>query len=823
MRVQKTDLVIFFLTALVCASVIILVFLPTFKTPFLLDEQQLSMWARSLVVEGGDDFVRNLLDWNGPGRADFFAPLGTLAVLLGNAGALSFLPARTGGILLHALNTMAVFFLAYSQFGHVPEKETEGSETIMARTNKAVRSVPWVAAAAALLFGVSPLAAEASVYLGGRAMQTATFFFLLSLIFYIIAPPVREKEEKTEGRAVKSSRKPLFKFWSVFFFALCLITFKSAWILASAFAAYEVCLLAVSTTRRESLRERLKEKGPGGLVFDFLPMILILTLAMLSVVFLSLSGNINATAMVDDFRRSLLTLLFPINRAIFAKYSLQIRFLFVLYPFVLAGLLVATAVNQKARSFGVFLIALLFISILAFGKGAVPSSDFYDARFLYLSAAPFSIILSIGIFGAYIAVRQLPPLTAGAGLALSILFFLIFARQTATQVKAYEKASSVLSRIQLSAKILALKEKQPFVLARDVERAVAFQPLVSPYKVFVMDGETGLMRSPLVSGGFLKESLRAGDLRSVTARWDQQAESLIPVSVNPERNDPPFVLDAQAVANRLSPPLGFWKTVYLAPDRLTLSVSSNSTNEPGIRLAPGELSPLDGDFMKVTASISTPVAPKNANVEVHWLTTQWGSYEKEDRSAGVESIRNDNKFHDYLLSLRGTGWSTNGMITMLTLGFPSSANVELKKIEIIPKNGIIPRVSVKKNEMRGRKTGDFSLSFYRFPNDERLGLFSLKRSGESLLLSYDVAGIDGASSALIEASGLDNRLVSENGDEPLEDAIWRRRLGDSRGSVVIYGGDLGTPGIYKIRVVGLDDDGEPIGRFSDFVYCLVER
>ncbi len=467
-------------------------------------------------------------------------------------------------------------------------------------------------------------------------------------------------------------------------------------------------------------------------------------------------------------------------------------------------------------------VAWVFFGLLVGGNQSLVADDFYGHRYLAHAQAGVSILLPILCFGLAQGLNQRRLWAAAPGFVICLLFMITSCRHSFGQSQHFKNSGKLLEKIQKSAAIICAKEKAPYCIAKDLPRQIAVVPCVSPYRPILLDAKNGLMRAPTVSGGPLKDALESGRLAGHTARWDGTFDSLVPIVVEPKVNDPAFLLEGEKIGDALNPPLQFWKTVSFDKQSGCLKVSSNSEHEPGISMFSRVLSPLDGDVFYVDAKISTPVQPANPNVELHWMTMHTSSYEKEDRRTIALAQMNDNTSHRYMLSLRNTGWSTNGPPTQLMLGFPSSSTVEIKSMGIIKGAGILAKLK-SADAIKSSSTARFSDLCYNYPDDPDLGLFHIDKSTPEINLAYDVSAITGSAKAVLFAGPANQlKLWGDSGEIP-KDSAFRLDLNGNSGTVKIALDSFSQPGIYGLRVGAQDSAGKPVGNFSDRIFLLVDK
>ncbi len=774
-------------------------FLPGLGSRFLLDEQFMAAWSKALLSGSAAGGWASYLSWSGADAQDAFGPIASLScVFLSQLG--SGL-ARLSSMVVHAGCSLALYL--------VSRKLTADFD---AKTSL------FISIFAALIFAVHPLSAELINFVGATGIELSVLFFALSFNFYLSAHPVWKAGEQSTAR--KNS------ILSVVFFVCAYLAYAKSWYLLKIVAMFEVLNFALDPVARSAYKSLFKDASTPGRKRFFITIgsLMAASIAFMTVEFARGTDPIGAlmAMMPNGLKCMLLATMFPINRSLWKKYSPEYVVLYIVFG--LAAALSAYGVwrNPKYRVALAQATAWVFFGLLVGGNQSLVADDFYGHRYLAHAQAGVCILLPMLCFGLASALNQKRLWAAAPGALVCLVFMIASGRHSFAQSQHYKNSSRLLEKIQKSAAIICAKEKSPYCIAKDVPRQIAFVPCVSPYRPILLDAKNGLMRAPIVSGGPLKDALAAGRLTGSTSRWDQTFDSLVPVVVEPKVNEPAFALNAEQLGEALNPPLQFWKTVGLDKKEESLKVASNSEHEPGISMFSRVLSPIDGDAFYIDAKISTPVQPANPNVELHWMTLHTNNYEKEDRRAVVLAQMNDNAYHRYLFSLRGTGWTTNGPSTQITLGFPSSSTVDIKGIGIINDKNIYAQF---KNVGAGKNTAKsrFCDLCFDYPDDADLGLFQIGKSSNRIDFTYDVSAIAGSAGAILFTSQANQlNLLGDSGEIPHNSQL-KLDLKATSGTVSIALDQFAKTGIYGLRIAALDSTGKPVGMFSDRIWLLVDK
>lgn len=794
--------------AAVAATALILIvclYAPALAMKPLLDEQVVARWTSEILAPGASQALNDSFrQWRGFDSADGWGPLSSLFMLyFSGISPTNPWPTRAAGLLLHWVTAALLFFT-----------------TKRLTQTHAPGYGPWIASGAALLFAVYPLNAEAVVWIGGRTFEIAAAMFLGSFYCYLrgrsalLSPDTVQHRENGASKATSA-----VWFTSAFaLYALMAFTAPTFWTAWAIVAFYEITQLPFPTGKSSTT-------GAAAIIG------LVTTMALASFLAaaitpgpvtqpLRLPGSMGGPA---DLYNAFSHLFFPINKAFWAGYAKEFRSLYFAYPIV-GGLMIAGFLrNGQYRRTLIFSGGWLVLALLPVAGAAVQQPDLHGSRWLYLAAAGFCLFISLSAFGLYEAFRRLRFLTLAAGIA-AVVFLLVFScRHLSNRVHAYNASGNALQHVQESIKIISTKERSPIVLARDLPKNLSVLPLLHEFKVSCFDGQTGLLMAPVVSGGSLKEALRQGTYQRVTTRWDKDFASLMQVNLSPRTSTFKTQVGSQAIADQLKPPLQFYKSVTLSKDELVLE--SNSAIEPGITLDGKGLSPLDGDFLYFDAVIETAGIARNPNVELHWLTIPGPDYQPSDRRVVSKAICDDGKKHRYYQSLRSTGWTTNGEVISIILGFPTTARARLTEVGLTGKEGLVPQIALSKAESASDANpgvNRYVRGLFNYPNNEKLGLHNISSARKTIGIDFDVSHISGATGALVEVSQPDRPYFQENSDSIDEQALKTVTASGVSGKVELPRSIFGRSAVYGIRVIGTGSDGKPLAKFSDALYCLVE-
>lgn len=800
----------------------LIAFLPALGSQYLLDEQFIAAWTKALIAGSAAGGWGNYFAWNGPSAQDAFGPLASLTcVFLSQSGAGL---AKLASMIIHAGCSVALYLVA---------RKLTGISSLTAGTWRSSIVSILISAFAAIIFAVHPLSAELVNFIGASGIELSILFFALSFNCYLSAHPI--------VKAGPESKAKLNSILAIVFFVCSYLAYTKSWYLIKIVAMFELLNFALDTQARDQYKTLWKDTATFGRKRFF---ITLGTLFLVSITLMALEifrgtdpiGSLLAM-FPDGIRSMLLTLMFPINRTLWKKYSLEYVILYIIFGLAAALSAYGLFKLPKYRVAVLTAAAWVFFGLMIGGNQSVVGDDFNGHRYLAHAQAGMALLIPILCFGLASALNEKRLWAAAPAVAVCLTFIIVSCRHSFAQTQSYKGASRLLQKIQKSAKIVCAKEKSAYCLAKDLPRSVAFTPIISPYRPVVLDALNGLLRAPTVSGGPLKDSLAAGKFLGSTTRWDGTFSSLVQIEVDPKTNNPPFVLNAKELGSSLNPPLQFWKTVSLDEKQNILKITSNSEHEPGISLFSRVLSPLDGDAFYVDAKITTPVEPSNPNVELHWMTMQTGQYEKEDRRAIARAKMNDNEFHRYYLSLRSTGWAANGPITQMMIGFPSSATVEVKEVGIVKQGteteagkSLFAKLKFAENidatheeSANAHLPNRFADLCFNYPDSAELGLYHIDKNQSEVNLNYDISAITGGAKAILFSSPKNQfRLQTEGGEIP-ESVAFKQELSGTSGNLRLGLDKFEKTGIYGIRIAAVDAEGKPVGNFSDRIWLLVDK
>lgn len=757
--------------AILLAALLLAVNSSCLISPPLLDEQYLLAWLKAAPKLHGVFGVSGIMSWPGFETADSMG-FSIKLILLSFAfifGKTIFLY-KAVMLIAKAASSYLVYLICRKI---VPERVT--------------------AVLAGFLFAFFPLHYEAQSWLGGIGVEFGTLAFLAAFHLFLLG---RHRQKHWMRLAIVGLLMLVSVSCSAIIWPSCI-----------AFALYELCDFAMpdASTKARDLSMTLIS-----LLVPLLPVAL----------YLAASGTISAL-LLPDFRPDHILscfrhLFMPINEINWHKYSKEYVVMYVLYGFMLPSLIAGMFFSSQLRKLLVFSFLFLAATAVPLIGIAAVDSNLYGERWLFAATVPVCLILAAGISG----LSALPGKARLAGLTyaavLGLVFCVVFFRHLWNENAANCNYARVLRAMQKSMKILHSKENMPILIARDLPEKMSIAPAFSPRGPVVVDPEKGLLRSNPVPDGQLKSLLREKRILNQAWRWENEMKMFIPLDIFTEQAVMPELLNAEQIASRMEPPLMFYKNIHFSDDKSELILESNSENGPVITMSPHELSTVGGDYLYVEAVIEAPAQFTSPRIELHWQTRVHQNYEKRERFAYADAIVNDKIPHRYLLSLRGNGWTTGGMPTVMALGFPAGSKVHLQKMGLI--NDAALQIAQLKDG--GSTPPDLSRSrftppFFDYPLSPELGLFPLSSDAQSFSCDYSVESIDGATGVTAEIS-YPNKSFDDANSNHLSGQTYKLITQNGKsGRIVVNTSDLMGPGVCSIRVIARSDNGNYLGQFSN--------
>lgn len=790
----------------------------------LLDEQ---FWLKWTAAAGGTTApLGDYLMWYGFSPADMLGPVASifnkLSFLL-SFGAVPLL--RIEGMILHAV-AGTLLYLSCRRLWRAAGANSIG---------------PLVAA---VIFAIYPINAEAVSWFGGRGIELCGALFLASLYCYLrgrrageiasVGGNLQVVSSAYGGRAADQQSALGFKWpWmisSLGLYTLSLLSSASVWTGCILFIVVELWLfVVVSRNHTGSATPVPGGRQPGDDPTERLlgPLALCVVtaayIAGMGIIWQMTSYEIRPDLSFGAIGKTLRALFFPINEAIWHKYARQYDILYLLLPPFALLLIWALKANRPIRQ--LFTFSALWFLLAVFPEiGHIAKENLYGSRLFYLASMPLALILSL----AFTSLANLVPggsklrrtacgIVSTIATAVLCVFFLA---HITNQNMAYRNGGREIAAIQKSMSVVEAHTNAPFLLVNEVPKWTTVAPVFAGDGLQVFDGQTHLISASTVSPGLLKDALRDGKYRDAALNWVEPLRSLMPLDIS--LFDKPFQkMDARQIAMRFVPGIEFIKTAHLDVASNVLQLQSNNERGPVMRLSAAGMSPVTDDFLYVDARIDAPHSREKPLIELYWQTGTHTDYNNNTRRVWTKAVVGDGNYHRYYLSLRSLGWIDSGPLFAITLGFPAGSQVAIKEIGIADKGEVIPNFNgvVQNSEPRAARV---TAPYYNFPNAPDLGLFDCGNS-DSITVTHDTSRIPDATGVLVEISMPDRIFPNPNGNEPSGVGGKKVAINGVKGTYAISTTDFPRSGVYSLRAIAIDKGHNPLGNFSDAIYCLVRR
>ncbi|MBY0356423.1 MAG: hypothetical protein K2W82_00360 [Candidatus Obscuribacterales bacterium] len=735
-------------------------------SPPLLDEQFLLSWLTHMGKLSGSSSMSGFFAWPGFDVSDRWGPLthGVLwiqSLLFGDK--LFFY--RSCSVLLHALSGWFLYRIC----------RLAGAELLQS-------------IAAGLVFLLYPLNSEAVAWLGGIGSQLSVLLFLASFSLYL------------SGQAKNISWGKLGL--ALLLFVCSLAASIQAWTGALVVVAFAVTTLVFAKNER-------KQDATQAIIPVLLYVVIAgVCLAANGITFFSSFDLSSIGTLCHRF-------FLPINQTVWQRYSKEYVAYYLLAAPTALSLIVGLCLCAKMtfRRNVIFALLWLLLALVPLSGLSLTDPSLYGSRWLYFASLPLSLLVAYACTGIGCAFeRYKKPLLAVSCLLL-LAFGVMYFKHLWNQNSAYRNSARILRAVQSSVSIASSKSNLSFLILRDMPRPLSIAPAYSIAGPVCIDTSTGLLRSNPVPDGRLKDLLAQGKYKDCALRWESNLQSFIPLELTPEQHSWLPNMTPADFAGRLNPGLIFYKTVSLDEQEGVMVLQTNSAQGPMIILTASELSPLSGDYLVLEARMTAPPNLVSPKIELHWQTNVHEDFDKKERYAHTRAIVNDGKYHTYHLSLRSNGWTTGGRPKVFALGFPSGAKVELKRTAVVAKTGLLPELTALSQE--NPSPPRYTPPYYNYPSVPELGLVALADSAKAITAQYSVAAIPDAEGVLVEISKANRSFDDANGDHLSSVTLKTLTVNGKEGSLSIPFAELDGPGVYSIRVIGVNARGFYRGMFSD--------
>jgi hypothetical protein len=778
-------------------------YITTLNAQPLWDEQLILSWINNLNSSAA---FNQFIIWSGPTPAlDAWQPITNLTFLYCQKfGHQSIWLYRFASVKAHALATVLLFFV-------IRKLPIESSFRI--------------AVAACILFALYPLHAEAVSWLGGWGIELGVFYFLASLYCYLRSKSFQMTKESP--RTNPTSFVLLVRWrWLVgglFLYLVSLSSNSAMWIGAVLISLLEFTnwLMKKDNNDIKSLRRTLACALPF--------VIMSATYALAGGAFANQIPKHMAQLFTGHWHQPLLHMLLPINKTLLGASASATKEYIFLGVMLVPSLLIAPLAFLRSANFRYLLVlSLVWLAacILPYIGTASSNINFWGSHALYLASVPLCLLAATLLMGFSSCFLAKSTNLNYAGMAVSTLFLIgtsiFYWHHLWLAQSNYKGIAADLIAIEKSVQVVASRNQVPFVIASGISPTQAVDRSFSTDGAICIDSGTQLLSAPSVPDGRLKDALRNGMYRNAVFHWDQNFHSLIDLDLSPAQNEFGTDLDGKGLVEKLLPPLQYYRTITFDAQENALVLESNSTNGAAVRMHGDGLSPLAGDFLYLDAKIVCPgqqpgpnqAGPQEAppQIELYWATRSCPEYDHKWRRSTTSALTNDNQYHRYFLSLRSLGWTTNGPIANIMLGFPAGAKVWLKGGGIADGANLIPKLSV--NVSTKPEKNAYTYPFFNYPESAELGFASLSGTAQATL-QYDLSNIKDATGGFVEISQPNRQFLNPNGNE-FSESQWKKvPLNALSGPINFRLQDFPSSGVYSIRVIASDAAGHVLGNFSD--------
>jgi hypothetical protein len=359
--------------------------------------------------------------------------------------------------------------------------------------------------------------------------------------------------------------------------------------------------------------------------------------------------------------------------------------------------------------------------------------------------------------------------------------------------------------------------KKKLVVIADLPERLAPSPYFVSNGAIVYDGSKSAVAANRVTGGLLKDALRANRAPVECFRWDLRHQMFSPVYLNFEGENAPTEFDGSKLANLMEPPLAFIKTAAFDEKENAISIKSElATTGPVMRVSGRWLNPTIADFIWIDAKIESPRSDISS-LDMYWTTSLLPEYESKRRHEKSPAWINDGKFHRYYFPIRDTAWFCSGQPQQLTFGFPIQSTAQIKTIGTTTKDKLCPDVKLDiKTDRRATAVPCFA-----FPNIPDLGLYVADFDAQTLPATFHVQ--PGATGILFEISLPNKDFENPNGSKLSGVTFTTCPIDGTGPTAELAIADLPETAVYAVRGIAMDKGHNPIGNFSDTLYVLIQK
>jgi hypothetical protein len=792
---------------LIAVTALIVFFRPLGNAP-LLDEQYILAWLQALAKGAEEPVQREFLIWPGLNPTDFNGVITGiyLRVAYFFAGGQLFL-LKFYNLVVHVIAASCVALITLRMSG---------------------RTLPSVVAA--LLFLVSPLSWQAVSWLGATGTLLSTALILPSLNCYV------------------AGRNRGFR-WSLLgasavLYLMALLASSNAWTAALAVMLCELLALPALATAAGTSGETTKSRwSSSDLSFAIMTPLIFIVVTAAYFAGTGLPQTMVAAGMAPEpsptnLFAGLKKVLLPVNEQLFTNVGKQYFYLTLFTAPAFLGLAAALWLRKVSWLTVGFCLLWLLLSLLP-SLGHLPGNKTLigDAAF-YPALAPLAVLLALGFCGLGMIVQSFlkerserqPRLHSinwsrlNAALVLLPVTLLAFTyiRLLWKEQDFLRSTGKTVAKLQEQGKQLAARSAAPYVVLTTMPPLVSLSPLYSSTGVSVFEAATMLMSSPTVPAGRLKDALRNQEFVTNSGRWQPAMRQIVELDLHFNKNlwgssRNAVVLGDTAIPNIIHNPLAAYDAAQSA-----IVLKSRAPAGPILTLDGLGLSPLEGDFLYMDAKLEGVAPGAPATIEFYWQTREMDFYDSNLRKVTLKAEGGARDFIRYYLPLRTIGWTTNGPLMKLTVGFPAGSTAYIKEMGVGGNQGLMPALNFIAPAAKFPEQTHFANGYYKFPTNNTLGLCALPYQQSRLTLTYDTTQVESASGVTFEVS-LPNRPFEQPNSSRLSGVTWGRfPVEGRRGTFELNLDDL-QPGLIYVRAIAMDKQHGFIGFFSDDICINLSR
>ncbi len=535
-------------------------------------------------------------------------------------------------------------------------------------------------------------------------------------------------------------------------------------------------------------------------------------------------------------------IIMPLNRAVFHEHSIYHILLFIIYFLLLVLTLTKLILGGISRRWLLLIIIWAATALAPIYQLWGLGFNLEGARFLFFLTIPMAIILPLVIFSpdpgqisdqsnstiskytSDISGPQIKMLIAGTIilLLLIILDTTIAAKNNIPWVHAGKQTRALLRQGQNLASSLAPGTKAIILgIPKEIDGAhvvyngATFNFIMSPpfskdnYADRFITFEPILFSNPdlINTSNFKKELLNPAISDSFLWREDKMTFEKLP-----------FIIASHVVTSpsELSIPLPAEKEILFpfTQKRGNWLVGSNNLSiqhcdaGTGLIAGPFDINPLAYDYLEIEMTTNPPL--EGRQISVSWLnatknSSESSAWEKTAVALPPHPVSACNiqerylpaacEFKIYRIPLsRYWRWHTNGMINYLWLEFPPARSIVIRNMRLVSDNSIVPKLSVA--QLRPDNRGVYQIDKQIFDLD--LNASQIKNA-KAIKLEFSKAN-----------------YFFENFESNSDQAVlYSTTINETNTHFLVNPNSFPSPGYYQIRAIGLSNEGQSVGEWSD--------